>query len=298
MFSVDQDWLQKAKALTLARIQKDYARISPIPPEKIVADGFNETRIYQQLQRLEADVGPLQGKRLLEVGCGNGLFITAAYQAGAQAYGVEPTQDGFYGETFAIAKDLAARMGMQEDAIQDAPGERLPFPPNSFDVVYSCNVLEHVQDPSVVLQEMSRVLKPGGMLHLTVPNYGSFWEGHYVLFWIPYLPLFLAKVYVRLFGRDPHFLDTLKFVNYFSLRRWLKACPDLVPLTYGERLFSERMRMRQTGGWSGLVRLDQWLRWLDRLGLIRLATILLVGLKAFTPIVLLARKSSEEAPSL
>lgn len=47
---------------------------------------------------------------------------------------------------------------------------RLPFPEGAFDAVLSINVLEHVTEPLRVMQEMARVLKPGGALHLMVPQ--------------------------------------------------------------------------------------------------------------------------------
>ena len=56
---------------------------------------------------------------------------------------------------------------------------RSPLPTSYFDVVYSSNVLEHVKEPPKVISEIIRVLKPGGHAQIVVPNYGSWWEGHY-----------------------------------------------------------------------------------------------------------------------
>jgi SAM-dependent methyltransferase len=59
----------------------------------------------------------------------------------------------------------------------DAVGrlEELPFPPASFDRVISIVVLEHTPEPAQVISEFSRVLKPGGTLHMVVPH---MWEEH------------------------------------------------------------------------------------------------------------------------
>lgn len=78
------------------------------------------------------------------------------------------------------------------DAIQKTPrvvcgvGERLPFPDNSFDLILSHEVLEHVQDDDMVVREIVRTLKPGGRLVIFCPNrgypfetHGIYWRGKY-----------------------------------------------------------------------------------------------------------------------
>jgi SAM-dependent methyltransferase len=76
--------------------------------------------------------------------------------------------------------------------------EQLPFPSGSFDVILSHEVLEHVTDDRASVEEMARVLKPGGVILLFVPNlgypyetHGIYWRGRYYFGNIPlvhYLP--------------------------------------------------------------------------------------------------------------
>jgi 2-polyprenyl-3-methyl-5-hydroxy-6-metoxy-1,4-benzoquinol methylase len=47
----------------------------------------------------------------------------------------------------------------------------ISYPPNSFDTVFSLETIEHVTDPSRAVRELARVLRPGGHLFLTTPNY-------------------------------------------------------------------------------------------------------------------------------
>jgi len=70
--------------------------------------------------------------------------------------------------------------------VTSAACERLPFPPTCFDVILSHEVLEHVQDDRRSLEEMVRVIKPGGVIVLFVPNlgypyetHGIYWKGRY-----------------------------------------------------------------------------------------------------------------------
>ena len=169
-------------------------------------------------------------------------------------------------------------------------GEEIPFPDSHFDFIFSSTTLEHTESPERVLDEAVRVLKPGGCLQFVFPNYGSVFEGHYAIPWIPYLPRSLARLWVRLWGRDPSFIDTLQFTNYFRTRRWLKKRSDVQVITLGEEVFKERMRMGAIKEWGGLGRLQGWLHRAQRLRLISLATWLCLRVKSFEPIILTLRK--------
>jgi SAM-dependent methyltransferase len=103
-------------------------------------------------------------------------------------------------------------------------GERLPLADASVDLVLSMQVLEHVQEPERVLREIDRVLRPGGVLYLSAPNYFSFSEDHYRVLWFPGLTHRTGSWYLRLRGRDPEFYR--KHVNnltYFQVQRTAKA---------------------------------------------------------------------------
>ncbi|MGD7033816.1 MULTISPECIES: class I SAM-dependent methyltransferase [Methylotuvimicrobium] len=67
-------------------------------------------------------------------------------------------------------------------------GERLPFDAQSFDIVISNHVIEHVADADVHLAEIGRVLKPDGLVYLATPNRLWPWEVHYRVLLLQYLP--------------------------------------------------------------------------------------------------------------
>ena len=84
----------------------------------------------------------------------------------------------------------------------------LPFPDGHFDIVISNHVIEHVGDPEAQrnhLHEMRRVLRPGGIAYLAVPNRWMVIEPHYRLAFLSWLPRRWRTPYLRLTGRGDHY---------------------------------------------------------------------------------------------
>tara|TARA_R110001599_G_C12011643_1_gene638070 strand:+ start:121 stop:765 length:645 start_codon:yes stop_codon:yes gene_type:complete len=98
--------------------------------------------------------------RLLDVGCGTGALLhrLSATYPGAQLSGVEP-----------VPKMLAIARRRLSPSIELHEGwaERLPFASEQFDAVVSCNMFHYIRKPIAALQEMRRVLRPGGQLIIT-----------------------------------------------------------------------------------------------------------------------------------
>jgi ubiquinone/menaquinone biosynthesis C-methylase UbiE len=92
---------------------------------------------------------------------------------------------------------------LRDDAGQfvRAAAEALPFRDGTFDFVYCFSVIEHVDSVEGTIAEMTRVTRPGGRVYVHTPNAGSWYEGHFKLFWIPFLPPPLGRLYLRLRGR-------------------------------------------------------------------------------------------------
>jgi SAM-dependent methyltransferase len=97
--------------------------------------------------------------RILDFGCGPGLFLRLASEEGAEAYGVEPdTPSALYG-TQILGQSIFN--GFLKDA---------GFSDGYFDAVVSFQVFEHLPDPTAELHEIRRVLRRDGLLALDVPN--------------------------------------------------------------------------------------------------------------------------------
>jgi SAM-dependent methyltransferase len=289
--------LEEKSALS-RRLREIYAHsfggvaASPAHVQQMANDSVDEERSIAQLQALvEATGEPLAGKRFLEVGSGIGLTVaTARKLMGADAYGIEPGDDEYEG-SLNVSRDVLAMAGIDAGVVRRGVGEAIPFPNDHFDVVYSTNVLEHVNVPSKVLAEIIRVLKPGGCAQIVVPNYGSWWEGHYGVVWPPHLSPGLGKLYVRMLGRDPGFIDTLQFVTRGKLEGWMaphKGSVDI--LGWGVDIWEQRVRGLGFSEYSALGRLKAILRVLHALKVIPL---LIRAGKLFhweTPLILTFRK--------
>ena len=100
---------------------------------------------------------------VLEIGCAHGQFLHKLTAQGWTVTGVEPADNA---AAAARAQGFDARTGTLSAA---------SFSTNQFDAAFAWMVIEHLPDPRETLDELSRVLKPGGWLALSVPNFGC-WE--------------------------------------------------------------------------------------------------------------------------
>lgn len=109
-------------------------------------------KVYKEVLKMNPT-----GKTALDVGCGGGILAEEFAAAGFQVTGIDPSENSLN-----TARGHAEFNGLNID-YRIGTGEQLQFADNSFDVVYCCDVLEHVRDLPKCISEISRVLKPGGV---------------------------------------------------------------------------------------------------------------------------------------
>lgn len=166
--------------------------------------------------------------RLIDVGCGAGHFLQAARDAGWEAVGTElPDQY------------LSAEHGIRVVASLDE------LEPAGADVVTMLEVVEHLPDPGTMLEAVRRVLRPGGELYMTTPNFAS-----------------LSR---RLLGARWRVIDYPEHLMYFSaapMRRLLRSRGFFLERvwTSGLSLSELRRRGRSCGGGGAPEGLDATLR--------------------------------------
>ena len=101
------------------------------------------------------------GREVLDVGCGLGQFVEVANKCGWIAEGLELSKE---------AVDFARGQGLAVRDLDFLSGE---IEPNSFDLVTLFEVIEHVPNPAEFLQRAGEVVRPGGLVYLTTPNFAS-----------------------------------------------------------------------------------------------------------------------------
>jgi SAM-dependent methyltransferase len=115
-----------------------------------------------------------KSSRVLVDGCGIGMYVRALRQITPFVYGLD------------IEPEWVVKSAQYSPLVHAAAAEYLPYPANTFDLVLSHEVIEHVQDDALSVAEMVRVLKAGGRAVIFCPNrlypfetHGHYWRGHY-----------------------------------------------------------------------------------------------------------------------
>ena len=202
-------------------------------------------RSLEQLQQFRQPPG-----RLLDVGCYTGAFLRVAADAGWDVYGFELSS---------WAADIARQAGFPN--VHDGSVRQMPLEPASLDAVTLWDVIEHLAAPAEMLEDASRLLKPGGLLAISTHLIDS-WPvrlmgRHYPFFMEMHVVHFSRQTMRRMLER--HHFEPLAFLPHHRVIRaayFLEKLQSLVP--FGKRLFSPLLRhsfwqeRTVTVSWSGL----------------------------------------------
>ncbi len=127
------------------------------------------------------------GLRMLDYGCGPAPYLSYFHSRGARISGAE-IEPAMVATCRAVGFDVA---------LIDSP-DRIPFPDGEFDLVYLMQVIEHVPTPHRLFQELRRILRSSGAVHLAMPNGNSTWRKvfgtHWVAGWFTPFHLFVYNL--------------------------------------------------------------------------------------------------------
>ena len=184
---------------------------------------------FEKLHHLPklVNFGAYRGRAVLEVGCGAAIDLARFAKGGATATGVDIAPSAIE-----LARANFVQQGL-EGRFEVADGERLPFPDDTFDLVYAHGVVQYTTDPQRLVDECRRVAKPGGEAVFQVYNRVS---------WLNALSKLMK---VGLEHDDAPVLLKLSISEFRSLLtgfRDVRIVPERFPVT-----------SRLHGGWKGMV---------------------------------------------
>ena len=134
---------------------------------------------YEYLTTRALQYTSVDNPRILDYGCGYGAVVKYALAKGMDIVGCDP-YEGIYRAWYNKATDLHDHLFPMEDYA-------IPFAENSFDVVVSNQVFEHIADPKHAMAEILRVLKPGAPFITLFPLKDTLYEVHAQLYFVHYL---------------------------------------------------------------------------------------------------------------
>lgn len=188
-------------------------------------DPESEFRPLHQINPLRLDwidtLAPIQGKRVLDVGCGGGILSDAMARRGADVTGIDLATKALRVAQLHSLEAATPNVRYLETSAEALASEQ----PGSFDVVTCMEMLEHVPDPSSVVRACSELVKPGGWVFFSTINRNP----------KAYLFAVIGAEYIlRLLPRGTH--DFKKFIRPSELGAWSRAAglevKDIIGLTY------------------------------------------------------------------
>ena len=152
-------------------------------------------------------ISHLQGKRVLDVGCGGGILSESMFFKGAEVVGIDLGE-----KALSVAKLHQLESGAKVDYQYIAVEKLALQQPESFDVVTCMEMLEHVPDPSSIVAACARLVKPGGSVFFSTINRNS----------KAYLYAVIGAEYLlNLLPKGTH--DYAKFIKPSELSSWVRT---------------------------------------------------------------------------
>lgn len=273
---------RRFKEKLIAYFKKKYG--TPLPPSIIeqirAGDNFQEAK--KQWQLIRQFIPIKKNWRLLDAGCGFGHFVAYCLKQGYNCQGYEIEK-----ELVEVAKEFLKIKGQDPRRIALVKNYSTPYQSQRFDFINLYYVLDYVADIPHLLRELKRILKKNSCIFIVCPNYLCFYSPTYALFFLPFLPKKINRVYFRLRGiKETKFLENLTLTTPWSLEKLFRQ-EGLVFQSLGqnhwEETITEERFYKRTPLLQFLIKISKLLK------LTKLIT-LSSRLGFYTPLVYVLRK--------
>lgn len=182
-----------------ASVQEDkYTRKAILIPSKIRKGKTRWNQCAEELGKINSRL--LQGP-ILDFGCGGGYFVLEGLRRDLDIWGVDQLFGKIKRYRKLVEYTSSPKGWGQRCLVGD--GVILPFRSDSFDLVSSWWVFEHIPTPGEAVREIVRVTRPGGVIVIRAQDGRTSWEGHCNIPWVPYLSSQLTRVWIEEFGKSP-----------------------------------------------------------------------------------------------
>lgn len=161
---------------------------------------------------------PLRKLSVLDVGSGNGRYSFELEKYVGRITAVEPFFEA-YKEAINRKKKSHSKIN-----ILNIPVEKLQTK-KRYDLVISLTTIEHMPKASESFAQIIKLMRKGAIIYLTAPNKLWPYDHHYGLLFLPWLPLNLANLYVRIAGRGFSYEDSAYSKTYFGMKRFFNQFP-------------------------------------------------------------------------
>lgn len=153
------------------------------------------------------DRTPLQGKKILDVGCGGGILAEALSELGAEVTGIDASEQTI-GVALSHSKKIESNVSYHQNTIEEFIENN---PEERFDAITCLEMLEHVPSPEQIIKSCSNILKKGGDIFFSTINRNP----------KSYLFAIIGAEYVlKLLPRGTH--DYQKFIKPSELAKWIR----------------------------------------------------------------------------
>jgi 2-polyprenyl-3-methyl-5-hydroxy-6-metoxy-1,4-benzoquinol methylase len=125
---------------------------------------YKKTRFgKERLNLIKSRIGTLQGKSIMDIGCGTGWFLDLCKENGMDCWGQELGTE--------LAKQTSKRLNIE---VISLPVNEIITKDNSFDVIVMFDLIEHLTEPVDFVKHLKRLLKKDGIMLILTPNFDSF----------------------------------------------------------------------------------------------------------------------------